>query len=57
MREGIEDYELLRQLQRKSPATSEQLSQAAINSFTEYVRNPSAFRDLDRKLLQALSTD
>jgi glycosyl hydrolase family 123 len=55
MREGIEDYELLQQLRRKSPAAAEQLSQAAIGSFTEYVRDPRAFRELERKLLEALS--
>jgi hypothetical protein len=55
MREGIEDYELLQQLQHKNPATAQQLSQAAVASFTDYVRNPKTFRELERKLLQALS--
>jgi hypothetical protein len=55
MREGIEDYELLLALKQKNPAAAEQLSQAAITSFTEYVRDPVAFRKIERKLLQALS--
>jgi chemotaxis methyl-accepting protein methylase len=55
MREGIEDYELLLVLKQKNPAAAEQLSQAAITSFTEYVRDPAAFRKIERKLLQALS--
>jgi hypothetical protein len=55
MREGVEDYELLRALKAKNPAAAEQLSQAAITSFTEYVRDPAAFRKIERKLLQALS--
>ncbi len=55
MREGIEDYELLLLLKQKNPAAAEQLSQAAITSFTEYVRDPAAFRKIERKLLQALS--
>jgi hypothetical protein len=55
MREGIEDYELLRMLQQTNPAAAEQLSQAAITSFTEYVRDPAEFRKIERKLLQALS--
>jgi hypothetical protein len=55
MREGIEDYELLRVLQQTNPAAAEQLSQAAITSFTKYVRDPTEFRKIERKLLQALS--
>jgi hypothetical protein len=55
MREGIEDYELLKQLQHKSPATAEQLSQTVIASFTEYVRDPRTFREVERRLLEALS--
>jgi Domain of unknown function (DUF4091) len=55
MREGIEDYELLRLLKQKNPAAADQLSQTAITSFTEYVRDPAAFRKIERKLLEALS--
>ena len=55
MREGIEGYELLLVLKQKNPAAADQLSQAAITSFTEYVRDPAAFRKIERKLLQALS--
>lgn len=55
MREGIEDYELLRMLQQKNPAAAEQLSQAAIKSFTDYVRDPAKFREVERQLLQAAS--
>src|SRR5215470_14706832 len=55
MREGIDDYELLLLLKRSNPAAAEQLSQDAITSFTEYVRDPVAFRNIERKLLQALS--
>ncbi|HEV2396935.1 MAG TPA: glycoside hydrolase domain-containing protein [Candidatus Sulfotelmatobacter sp.] len=55
MREGIEDYELLMLLRQKNPALAEQLSQAAIQSFTEYVRDPAAFRVIEKRLLEALS--
>jgi hypothetical protein len=55
MREGIEDYELLMSLREKNPAMAEQLSQAAIKSFTDYVRDPAAFRVIEKRLLQALS--
>lgn len=55
MREGIEDYELLRLLQEKHPAAAENIARAAIASFTEYVREPAAFRRIQESLLQALS--
>jgi hypothetical protein len=55
MRAGIEDYELLMLLRQKNPAVAEQLSQTAIQSLTEYVRDPAVFRAIERKLLEALS--
>jgi Domain of unknown function (DUF4091) len=55
MRAGIEDYELLMLLRQKNPAVAEQLSQTAIQSLTDYVRDPAAFRAIERKLLDALS--
>jgi hypothetical protein len=55
MREGIEDYELLRLLKAKNPAEANRLAEAAIVSFTEYVRDPVAFRKLQRELLEALA--
>lgn len=55
MQAGIEDYELLMLLRQKNPAVAEQLSQTAIQSLTEYVRDPAVFRAIERKLLEALS--
>ena len=55
MREGIEDYELLRMLAMKNPAAAEKLSQAVIKSFTEYVRDPAKFREVEKQLLEAAS--
>jgi len=55
MREGIEDYELLRALKEKNPAEAERLAKAAIQSFTEYVRDPATFRKLERQMLEELS--
>jgi hypothetical protein len=55
MREGIEDYELLRVLKAKSPAQAERLAAAAVSSPTDYVRDAVAFRKIERSLLQALS--
>jgi hypothetical protein len=42
-------------LRKKDPAVAEQLSQAAIQSMTEYVRDPAAFRRIEKRLLEALS--
>jgi hypothetical protein len=55
MRAGIEDYELLMLLRQKNPAVAERLSQMAIQSLTDYVRDPATFRAIERKLLEALS--
>jgi glycosyl hydrolase family 123 len=55
MREGIEDYELLRLLYARRPAEAERIAGTAVSSFTEYVRDPAAFRKIERSLLEALS--
>jgi hypothetical protein len=57
MLEGIEDYELLHLLQRKNPTEADRLVKAAIAGFTDYVRDPAAFRKLQRQLLEAMSKD
>ena len=54
MREGIEDYEMLQALRKKDPAAAKRLAEAAVASFTDYVRDPAAFRRLQRRLLEAL---
>lgn len=48
---GIEDYELLRQLKAENPAEADRLAKKAIASFTDYVRNPAAFRKIESELL------
>ncbi len=55
MLNGIEDYELLRLLKSKNPAVAGQLAGEAIGSFTNYVRDPAAFRQIERRLLEELS--
>ncbi len=55
MREGIEDYELLRALGRRNPAEAERIANEAIHSFTDYVRDVSTFRTIERSLLEAAS--
>jgi hypothetical protein len=55
MRAGIEDYELLQALKKKDPASAGRLARTAVASFTEYVRDPAAFRRIQRRLLEVLS--
>ncbi len=55
MREGIEDYEMLRALKARDPAAAEQICASAVSSFTEYVRDAAAFRSIEQRLLEALS--
>lgn len=54
MREGIEDFALLRELAKKDPTRARQIAGQAVKSFTEYVRKPERFREIYRQLLTAL---
>jgi len=56
MREGIEDYELLRLLQARGHAEAERIATTAVSSFTDYVRDSGEFRKIERNLLEALAT-
>jgi hypothetical protein len=55
MREGIEDYELLRELEEKHPGAAQALAAKMIRSFTDYVRDPREFRSLHEQVLDQLS--
>ncbi|HZT69941.1 MAG TPA: DUF4091 domain-containing protein [Terriglobia bacterium] len=52
---GIEDYELLHQLQAKNPDEAVRLANKVITSFTEYIRDPMAFRQIESELLASSS--
>ena len=52
MREGIEDYELLRALARRDPGKARRLAETAIPHISDYVRDVSAFRALERELME-----
>jgi hypothetical protein len=54
MREGIEDYELLRAVAVKNPETARQLAGKAIPDVTSYIRDVAAFRKLQAELYDAL---
>lgn len=53
MREGIEDFALLDELAKKDPARAREIATLAVESFTEYVREPERFREIYRQLLEA----
>lgn len=55
MREGIEDYGLLRALAGRDAAAARRIAAEAVQSFTEYVREPARFREIHRGLLEAAS--
>jgi hypothetical protein len=55
MRAGIEDFEMLRSLSLRDGDAVEEIAVEAVSSFTEYVRDPAAFRRLEKRLLEALS--
>lgn len=52
MREGIEDYELLRELERTRPVEARKLAAEAIPHINDYVRDVESFRRLQRRLLE-----
>lgn len=53
MREGIEDYELLRVLAAQQPDRARHIAEEAISTPTHYVRDPAAFRKLQAELYKA----
>lgn len=55
MREGIEDYGLLRALAGRDAEAARRIAAEAVQSFTEYVREPARFREIHSKLLETVS--
>ncbi len=55
MRAGIEDYEMLVALSRRDRTAADALAREAVATFTDYVRDPAAFRRIEAKLLEALA--
>lgn len=53
MREGIEDYELLKALAARNPGAADALAREAIPNFRDYVRDVAVFRRLHRRLLES----
>jgi hypothetical protein len=55
MTQGIEDYEMLQALKTKNPVEADRLGKEAIAGFTDYTRDPSAFRSIEKQLLEDLA--
>ena len=53
MREGIEDYALLKELDRKDRALAQKIAGEAVKTFVDYVRDPREFRAIRQKVLEA----
>jgi hypothetical protein len=53
MRDGIEDYELLRAAEAKDPARTQQIAAKAVPNINDYVRDVASFRRLQQELLAA----
>jgi hypothetical protein len=53
MRDGIEDYELLRAAEAKDPARAQQIAAKAVPNINDYVRDVATFRLLQKELLAA----
>ncbi len=54
MREGIEDYALLKQLDAKDRALAQKIAGEAVKTFVDYVREPKEFRAIQQKVLEGL---
>ncbi|MFH1568112.1 MAG: DUF4091 domain-containing protein, partial [Gemmatimonadota bacterium] len=53
-REGLEDYELLRQLRERDPRRATAVTRKAIRAFDQYTKDTRTFRRARRALLEAL---
>jgi len=54
MRDGVEDYELLRLLAEKDPGKAKTLAETVVRSFTDYARDPKTLRQVRLDLLDTL---
>jgi len=54
MRDGVEDYELLKLLEKSAPRKADELARRAVRTFTDYVRDTEAFREIRAELLRSL---
>lgn len=55
MRDGIEDYELLKLLEKKQPKLARQICDSIVRSLTDYTLDPAEFRKARARLVDALA--
>ena len=56
MRDGIEDYEMLKLLEKQNPKLAAQICDSIVQSFTVYNLDPNAFNAARMTLIKALSS-
>ena len=54
MRDGIEDYELLRLLEKKDPKLARAICDSIVRSLTDYTLDPAEFRKARARLIESL---
>lgn len=55
MRDGIEDYEMLKLLEKKDPRKARTVCGSIVRSFTDYTLDPARFRKARLKMINALA--
>lgn len=55
MRDGIEDYELLKLLEKNDPREARRICDSIVRSFTDYTIDPERFKSARMRLIAALS--
>jgi hypothetical protein len=57
MRDGIEDYEMLKLLQKRNPKLASEICNSVVQSFTVYTLDPVVFNKARCRMLNALEID
>jgi hypothetical protein len=54
LRLGVQDFELLKMLERVDPVKARSLAEMAVHSITEYERDQTKFEEVRRELITSL---
>jgi len=54
LRDGVEDYELLKMLQKKNPKLANEIAASVVRTPTDYVLDPAEFRKARQRIVNAL---
>lgn len=57
MRDGLEDYELLKLLEKDNPKKAKQIADSVITTLTDYTTDPTRFRAARMRLIEALAKE